>query len=104
MNSPVINWRKTKQLHKSLSKKGRLLVWTKIYAAPAGFEHEAPYFAGIVKWQDGKNTAVQIVDIEEKDLKIGLEVVPVVRRLGKVGPQDVIDYTIKVKPLPRQRL
>ncbi len=98
MNSPVVNWRKTKELHKYLNKKGKLLVWTKIYAAPSGFEHEAPYFSGIVEFEDGKKSAVQIVDVKEGDLKINLKVETVVRRVGSFEASSVIDYTIKVRP------
>ncbi len=97
-NSPVKNWRDSKKLHSSFNKKGKLLVWTKIYAAPAGFEHEAPYFSGIVEFEDKSRSAVQIVDVKEEDLKIGLEVETVVRRVGSFEPESVIDYTIKVRP------
>lgn len=99
MNSPVVNWRKTKQLNKHLNKKGKLLVWTKIYAAPAGFEHEAPYFSGIVEFEDGQKSAVQIVDVKEEDLKVGLEVISVVRKIGSQSQESIIDYGIKMKPV-----
>lgn len=99
MSSPVVNWRKSKQLNKYLNKRGKLLVWTKIYAAPAGFEHEAPYFSGIVEFEDKTKSAVQIVDIKEEDLKIGLEVISVVRKIGSQSSESIIDYGIKVKPI-----
>lgn len=97
MNSPVINWRKTKKLHNFLGKKGKLIVWTKIFVAPSGFEHEAPYYSGIVEWEDGIRQSLQIVEVEENDLKVGALVKAVVRKLGKGGPDEVINYTIKAK-------
>ncbi len=98
-NSPVKNWRDTKKLSSYLGKKGRLLVWTKISTAPTGFEYQAPYFVGIVGWSDKKRMPVQIVDCNEEELSENMEVVAVVRRTKKPHPNDVIDYSIKVKPV-----
>ena len=82
MNSPVINWRKTKQLNKHLNKKGKLLVWTKIYAAPSGFEHEAPYIVALVDFGKEKAT-YQLVDFEVENLRgIAGSVVEVVLSAG----------------------
>ena len=49
MNSPVQIWRQHKILHQYLNKIGRLIVWTKIFVAPVGFEHQTPYLVGIVQ-------------------------------------------------------
>ncbi len=101
MNSPVVNWRKTKELHKFLGKRGKLLYWTKIYVAPTGFEHETPYFSGIIEFSDGSKKSLQIVEVNEDNLKQGLEVITIVRKLGKVAVDEVINYTIKAKPFDR---
>ncbi|MBI3486261.1 OB-fold domain-containing protein [Candidatus Daviesbacteria bacterium] len=98
-NSPVVNWREIKSLHKFLNKKGEILVWTKVNVGPKGFEHQVPYFVGIVEFEDKTKRSVQIVDCEEKDLKVGLKIETVVRKLGKVEAAEVIDYTVKVKPI-----
>lgn len=99
MSNPVKHWRDTKKLNFSLSQKGRLLVWTKIFTAPSGFEYQAPYFAGIVQLGNGKKIATQIVDCTDSDLKPGLKVISVIRRSSKPHAADVIDYGIKFKPL-----
>lgn len=99
MNSPVTIWREHKRLHNYLGKQGRLIVWTKIYVAPSGFEHQAPYIAGIVEFEDKKRQPVQIIDCEEEDLKPNQKVMAVIRKIGKVKPDEVIEYGIKVKPL-----
>ena len=98
MNSPVTIWRQHKKLNAYLSKVGRLLVWTKIMVAPAGFEHQVPYLVGIVDFADLK-LPLQIVDCEEKDLKINQKLKIVIRRIGKVKPDEVIEYGLKVKPV-----
>ncbi|MBI2020591.1 OB-fold domain-containing protein [Candidatus Daviesbacteria bacterium] len=98
MSSPVKIWRQHKKLHNYLNKVGRLVVWTKIYVAPAGFEHQVPYLAGIVQF-NGERLPLQIVDCEEKDLKPNLKVVTVIRKIGKAKSEDVIEYGVKVKPV-----
>lgn len=96
MNSPVQIWRQHKTLHTYLNKVGKLLVWTKIFVAPEGFEHQAPYLVGIVQF-DKEKMPLQIVDCEEKDLKVNQLVKVVIRKIGKAKSEDVIEYGIKVK-------
>lgn len=97
MNSPVTIWREHKKLHNYLNKIGELVVWTKIFVAPAGFEHQVPYLVGIIQF-NGERLPLQIVDCEEEDLKVNQKVITVVRKIGKAKSEDVIEYGIKVKP------
>lgn len=99
MSSPVQIWRQHKKLHNYLNKVGKLVVWTKIYTPPAGFEHQAPYLVGIVEFEDKSRMPLQIVDCEEEDLKSNQKVVTVIRRIGKTKVEDVIEYGVKVKLL-----
>lgn len=103
MNSPVKIWREHKNLHHYLGKIGKLIVWTKVFVAPSGFEHQAPYMVGIVEFNmpagGGEKLPVQIVDCEEQDLKPNQKVVVVIRKIGKAKSDEAIEYGIKVKPL-----
>ena len=98
MNSPVTIWRAHKNLHNYLNKIGRLLVWTKVFVPPVGFEHEAPYLVGIIDFGEYK-LPLQIVDCNEGDLKPDQKVITVIRKIGRAKSEDVIEYGIKVKPL-----
>lgn len=98
MSTPASIWRQHKTLHTYLNKVGRLIVWTKIFVAPQGFEHQTPYLVGIVDFGTHK-MPLQIVDCEEKDLKVNQKVVTVIRKIGKVKAEDVIEYGLKVKPI-----
>ncbi len=98
MSTPASIWRQHKTLHSYLNKVGRLLVWTKIFVAPTGFEHQTPYLVGIVDFADHK-MPLQIVDCEEADLKVNMKVITVIRKIGKTRAEDVIEYGLKVKPL-----
>lgn len=97
MSSPVTVWRHHKNLRNYLGQTGKIIVWTKVFIAPAGFEHEAPYFVAIVELEDGKRMPLQLVDSEEKDLKPGRRIATIIRRLGKVKLDRVIEYGIKAK-------
>lgn len=98
MSNPAEIWRNHKYLNNYLGKRGKLLVWTKILVAPSGFEHQTPYFVGIVKF-NGEQMPVQIVDCNESDLKPNQKVEVVIRKIGKGKSEDVIEYGVKVKPL-----
>ncbi len=98
-NSPVKNWRETKKIHKYLGKIGKIITWTKVYVAPSGFEHEAPYMVAIVEFKDGKRMAAQVVDCIEAEVMEGEEVITVVRKISKPAGEEVINYGIKVKLL-----
>ena len=99
MNSPVQVWRTAKELHKFLGKKGKIVVWTRIFVAPSGYEPELPYIVAIVQFEDKTCKSLQVVDYTEKQLKPGQKVITTIRRIGKAGPDEVITYGLKVKPL-----
>ncbi len=98
MSTPASIWRQHKTLHSYLNKVGKLIVWTKIFVAPSGFEHQTPYLVGIIQF-NGERLPLQIVDCEEADLKVNMKVITVIRKIGKVKAEDVIEYGIKVKPI-----
>ena len=97
MNTPISTWRKHKELHKFLGQQGTLLLWTKIFVAPTGFEHQTPYTVGLVDFGNGQKQLLEIVDTNETNLTAGQTVEIVIRRSGKSTAEGVIEYGIKVK-------
>ncbi len=97
MNSPVTIWREHKNIHNYLGKIGKVIVWTKVFIAPAGFEHQVPYIVGIVELEGKDRLPLQIVECEEKDLKPNQKVTLIVRRIGKTSSADVVEYGLKAK-------
>lgn len=97
--NPANIWRKSSKIPTQLGRIGKVLTFTTIHSAPAGFEHQVPYHVGIVNFEDGSKSALEIVDCEQKDLRIGLKVQTVVRRVGSSEPEELIEYGIKVKPI-----
>lgn len=74
-------------------------MWTKIFVAPSGFEHEAPYYVAIIEFKNGQRMPLQLVDCEEKHLKPNQKVVTVIRKMGKVKIDEVVEYGVKAKPV-----
>lgn len=98
MSTPVSIWRSHKTLHNYLNKTGKLIVWTKIFVAPEGFEHQTPYIVGIIQLEN-ERLPLQVVDCEEEKLKVNQKMKIVIRKIGKAKSEDVIEYGLKVKPL-----
>ncbi len=97
MNNTVAIWRHAKDINKLLHKKGRVLVWTKIYTPPEGFEQSGSYVVGLIQADSGQILPMQIVDCELHELHEGVEVIFVVRRLGDITKDGVITYGLKAK-------
>lgn len=97
MNSPVKNWRLTRNIHSQIGKVGRVISWTKIFVAPSGFENDVPYYTGIVEFEKEKREVFQFVNFDKPPI-IGQNVITVIRRIGRQKPAEVIQYSVKVKP------
>jgi len=56
------------------SGKGTLHSYTKIFAAPKGFEDMAPYTIGVVDLEEGGRLLSWLKDISDSEIKIGMPV------------------------------
>lgn len=99
MSNPISIWRNNKNISRSLGLTGRVIVWTKIFASPEGFESQVPYLVGIIELETLEKITAEIVDCEETDLKPNQKVITVIRRVGLAAPDGVIQYGIKVTPV-----
>ncbi|MEK7522447.1 MAG: OB-fold domain-containing protein [Patescibacteria group bacterium] len=97
MISPVKIWRRQKDIRKILNKKGKIIVWTKIYTPGSDFKKYAPYPVVLVELSTKEKIYGQLVDYDEKDLKTGKEVVSVLRKVRSSTEEGVIAYGVKFK-------
>lgn len=93
--SPVKLWRRNKLHPSAFGKTGVILSFTIIRVPPGAFTKYFYYPVIIVKMDDGSNRIGQLVDCEEKDVKIGRKVKTVLRRSRLEDHEDVISYCIK---------
>ena len=98
MISPVKVWRNQAVLAKHLGKKGKVVSFTIIRVGPSGFENQIPYPVAVVAFSDSERIVGQIVDYDEDELKIGLPVEVVLRRVREPHREGVIPYGIKFRP------
>jgi len=96
--SPVKIWRRQKEIRALINKRGQVLSWTYIYTPPAGFRKTAPYAVGLVQFENGEKSFGQIVECAKENLKTGMEVISVLRKVRDVSHEDIIAYGLKFKP------
>lgn len=96
--SPVKIWRNQGHIRNLLGKTGVIVSFTIIRVPPGGFEGQAPYAVVVVDLGDSKCTG-QLVDYNEKELKIGKRVIAVLRRVKQPDTEGIIPYGVKFKPV-----
>lgn len=99
MISPVKIWRNQKKIRELLGREGTIVTWTKIFVPPEGFESQAPYVVAVVELSDKTHCTAQLVDYDEKHLKIGQKIKTILRRTRDPGTEGVIPYGVKFKPI-----
>ena len=82
-----------------MSGQGEVYSFTTMYDAPAGFEAYLPYTVALVKLNEGPMLTAQLTDVESDDVKIGMPVEMVTRKLRTDGPEGMIVYGYKFRPM-----
>ena len=98
MISPVKIWRRQKEIRKLLGKNGKIISWTKIFTTSNEFKKYAPYYSVLIEFSDHQKAFGQLVDVKEKQVKIGLPVKAVLRKVRTVDKDEVIAYGLKFEP------
>jgi uncharacterized OB-fold protein len=83
---------------KKFSGKGTLRSYTRVYDAPRGFELQVPYVMGLVKLEEGPSVTAQIVDVKPEELKIGLDLEVIFRKISSGRGRGVVQYGFKFRP------
>lgn len=82
-----------------IDEKARLLTWTVIYNAMEGFEDRRPVILGIVETvRTGVRIMAPITDVTLEELKPGLLLEPVLRRIREEGGAGLIYYGVAFRP------
>ena len=87
---------------RTLSGRGEVYTFSTMYNVPRGYEEQGPYTIAIIRLDDGPMVTAQLTDVESADVRIGLRVEMVTRKLREDGPEGQIIYGYKFRPvLPR---
>jgi len=98
MNNPIRISRQQKKDRLHIHKVGTIVSWTRIHSAPTRFESQTPYIVIMVRLEGGNIVYGQLCDFDEKDVKIGTQVVSILRRVATPKAEDLVEYGVKFKP------
>ena len=83
----------------AFSGRGEVYSYSTVYHPPKGFEEFAPYTVALVKLEEGPMLTAQLTDVDADDVRIGMPVEMVTRKIRQEGPEGLIHYTYKFRPL-----
>ena len=87
----------------AFSGRGEVYSYTTIYDAPAGYEASVPYTVALVKLVEGPVITAQLTDLGDDEVKIGMPVEMVTRRLRQDGDErGLLVYGYKFRPVMSQ--
>jgi uncharacterized OB-fold protein len=81
------------------SGRGKVFSYTTIRVAPEGFEHYTPYVVAIVELEEGAKVVSQVVDCKPEDMRIGMPVETVFRKMREEGKSGLVLYGFKFRPV-----
>jgi uncharacterized OB-fold protein len=81
-----------------LKDEGTVFTYSVIYEAPLSNDALKPYAVAMIRTDDGVLITGQLVDVNLEDIRIGMEVRAVLRKIGEDGHSGVINYGYKFAP------
>lgn len=87
------------QVSPALSGRGEIFSFTTMYNVPQGYEDQKPYTVALVKLDEGPMVTAQLTDVDAQDVKIGMRVEMVTRKLREEGEEGQIIYGYKFRPV-----
>lgn len=82
-----------------LKGEGEVYSYTVVHEAPSHFEILKPYVVAIVKMEEGVMLTSQLINVDPKEVKVGMRVCAKLRRIGEDGAAGVIYYGYKFAPV-----
>ncbi|MDI6916404.1 MAG: Zn-ribbon domain-containing OB-fold protein [Thermoplasmatales archaeon] len=76
---------------------GKVFSYTVIHVGSSMFQMQTPYIMAIIELDEGPRITGQIIDCETKDVKIGMPVESVFRKIGEDGKSGTIYYGYKFR-------
>jgi hypothetical protein len=70
-----------------------------MYNVPHGYEEQKPYTVALIQLEEGPLVTAQLTDLDGQEVRIGLPVEMVTRKLREEGEEGQIVYGYKFRPL-----
>lgn len=90
--------RSTRLSEERLPSRAKLVTFTSVKNPPVGFEGQAPYVVGILEFEEGTKLLAGITDCDPEELKQGMELEQVIRKIAQDGESGLIIYGYKFRP------
>lgn len=81
-----------------MSGRGTVYSYSTVYAAPEGFDRQAPYLVALIGLEEGSLISAQLTDVESDEIRIGMPVEMVTRKIREEGQAGLIHYNYKFRP------
>lgn len=94
---------KAEQKEVAFSGRGEVYSYSTVYHPPSGFEEFAPYTVALVQLEEGPMVTAQLTDVDADQVKIGMPVEMVTRRIQSSGEEGAIVYGYKFRPTMHQK-
>ncbi|MFW6040836.1 MAG: Zn-ribbon domain-containing OB-fold protein [Thermoplasmatota archaeon] len=88
-----------KMKERELSGKGKVVTYSEIHEPHPEFKNLVPYIIAIVEMEEEVRVTGHLVGVDLEDVEPGMEVEATLRRLGEEGPEGIIYYGYKFRPL-----
>ncbi len=87
--------RKGKLVEKQMPHEGKIISYTLVHSAPAGFELESPYHLALIELANGVRVLSQLADSPADKVSIGAPVKMVFRKIFEDDDEGAIAYGYK---------
>ncbi len=81
-----------------LPHEGKLISYTILHDTPYGFRSYAPLIIGIVELTNGVRVLATLTDVSSEEIRVGMEVEAVLRKIHDQGEYGPIAYALKFRP------
>jgi uncharacterized OB-fold protein len=79
--------------------RGEVFSYSTVSDAPLGYSENQPYTIALVKLEEGPLVTAQLTDVDRGDVRIGMPVEMVTRKIKEEGENGMIVYGYKFRPL-----
>ena len=79
--------------------RGEVYSFAHVADAPAGYTEYQPYTVALIKLDEGPLLTAQLTDVDETDVRIGMPVEMVTRKLKEEGENGMVVYGYKFRPV-----
>ena len=83
----------------TLSGRGSVLTYAVVHQASTGHEADSPYIVAIVQLAEGPRITAQLTDVTASEVIMGMQVEMVTRLMGDTGPDGLLLYAYKFRPI-----